>query len=151
MILNYFGIEKRLDDLKKDMSIEEFGTYIYDNGICFLENGLRVELVTANPLIFKKDLIKNLKSPGEIKKHLTKIQKKNPKTKSALEIFKYFIGLGGRVNLKIPSISHIQKALDKNKLVLALIYGGALGTNEGGFHFVIISGYKKNYLYVNNP
>lgn len=35
--------------------------------------------------------------------------------------------------------------------MLALLYGRALGAKEGGFHFVVVSGYKKGAVYLNNP
>lgn len=151
MILDYLGIKKELEEIKKGMVFADAGTYIYDNGLCFLREGLKVELITANPLIFKKEDLQKIKSSDDLKKHLSKIQRKNLNKKNALLLFKKFIGSEGKVSLKIPSVNHIQRALDKDKLVLALIYGGALGTSEGGFHFVIISGYKKNHLYINNP
>lgn len=151
MILSYFGMINSLENIKSQMSMGDFGTYIYDNGLLFLEHNLKATLITANPLIFKNEDLRKLSSEIDIKKHLSKIIKKKPKLKKPLHLFKKYIDAGGKVLLKIPTIIHIQKALDKNKLILALIYGGVLGTNEGGFHFVVVSGYKKNHVHIHNP
>lgn len=151
MILDYFGIKDNLKNIKSYMSMSDSGTYIYDNGLVFLQHKLQTTLITANPLIFKHEDLKGLKSNKDITKHLSKIKKKKPTLEKPLNLFKEFIDVGGNVSLKIPTIAQIQKALDKNKLILALIYGGALGANEGSFHFIVVSGYKKGYIHIHNP
>lgn len=52
-VLNHFGKTKKLDDLKQQMTYVTGGTYIYDNGLAILAEGLSAELITVNPLLFK--------------------------------------------------------------------------------------------------
>lgn len=151
MILHYFGIEKSEKAIKKRTSYEKEGTSIYDNGIAFLEEDLDVTLITANPLVFDKEVQGKLKSKKVLFKALDAFQKKKPKQKKQVHLFKKFIARGGKFAVEIPTFDHIQKAIEKNQPVLALLYGRALGSKEGGFHFVVVSGYRKNAVFINNP
>ncbi len=151
MVLNHFGKGKKLEEIKTKVNYVLGGTYIYDNGLVILNEGLNVELITANPLLFKQEDRAVLKNEKSILKHITAIKRKKNAKKEALGIFQDFIKHGGKVKVEIPSLDHINKAIDQNKLIIALLYGGALGKNEGGFHFVVVTGYKKGFVYINNP
>jgi len=151
MVLKHFGNFKKLTEIIAGMSYQPGGTYIYDNGLVALNENLKVELVTANPLLFTQEDRKEMKKKGALTSHLKKIENKKPKQSVALALFRSFVDNGGKAKIEIPGIEHIRKALDKNKLVIALLYGRALGKNEGGFHFVVVSGYKKGFLHINNP
>lgn len=151
MILNYFGIQKSGAELKKLMTYDPSGTSIYDNGLRCLEEGLRATLVTANPRLFHQEIRAKLKSKKSLLDYLSKAQRKIDKKKTMVKHFKDFINQGGKVIIEIPIFSHVKEAIDKKQLVLALLYGQALGLNEGGFHFVVVSGYKKDAVYISNP
>jgi hypothetical protein len=151
MVLNHFGKRKSLEEIKKRMTYVPEGTYLYDNALIVLMEGLRAELITANPLLFKQEDRAVLKSEGSILKHLTALKRKKKLKKDALGLFQDFIKQGGKVRIEIPTLEHIKKAIDQNKLILALLYGGALGKREGGFHFIVVSGYKKGFVHINNP
>ena len=152
MILSHFGIIKEEEEIKKHITYVSGGTYIYDNAMIALRKGLNVELVTANPLLFKLEDISELDSEEKVRRHIIKYKSSHQKDVHALELFEDYMSQGGEVSLEIPSIQHIKKAIDLNKLVLASVYIGALGRNEGsGFHYVVVSGYKDDCVYVNNP
>ena len=151
MVLNHFGRKMKLEDIKKGMTYVAEGTYIYDNGLVVLKEGLKAELITANPLLFKQEDRADLLKPGDILKHLSSLKKKKNSKKQSISLFQEFIKNGGRVKIEIPTVEHIRKAIDKNKLVITLLYGGALGRREGGFHFIVVTGYKKGFVHINNP
>jgi len=151
MVLNHFGKEKRLEEIKTNMTYVPGGTYIYDNGLVVLGADLTAELVTANPLLFKQEERVSLKKEQDILKHLSSMKRKKNSKKSAITLFQNFIKEGGKVKIEIPGIDHVVRAIDSNRLIIALLYGGALGRREGGFHFVVITGYKKGFVYINNP
>ncbi|MDB5245340.1 MAG: hypothetical protein JWN90_445 [Parcubacteria group bacterium] len=147
MILHHFGIEKTEHDLKKFLHYDTDGTSIYDNGLVFLREGLKTTLITANPRIFPQEVQGKLKTKESLLAYLAKSKQKK---KTMIDSFKDFIKSGGKVQIEIPTLKHIKSAIDKDQLVLALIYGQALGSKEGQFHFVVVSGYKKDAVYLNN-
>jgi hypothetical protein len=151
MVLNHFGYFKKLTEIIAGMSYQPGGTYIYDNGLVALKEGLQVELVTANPLLFTQENRKEMKKKGALITHLKKIEKKKPKHSVPLSLFRSFIDNAGKATIEIPELEHIRKALDKDKLVIAFLYGQALGKNEGGFHSIVVTGYKKGHVHINNP
>ncbi|MFT7644864.1 MAG: hypothetical protein ACI9BF_000527 [Candidatus Paceibacteria bacterium] len=151
MVLNYFGKQSSLEAVKNKVTYVTGGTYIYDNGLLVLREGLSAELVTANPLLFKQEDRTVLKSKKDILKHLSVIKRKKNAKKQPITMFQDFLKEGGSAKIEIPCIKHITKAIDAGKLVIALLYGGALGKKEGGFHFIVVTGYKKGYVHINNP
>ena len=68
-----------------------------------------------------------------------------------LETFKKFLSKGGEVKLEIPSFDHIKEAIDNGHPVIALLIAQALGSMEGAYHFVVVSGYDESRVYINNP
>jgi hypothetical protein len=151
MILEYFGKQKKLSELTKQLQYAKMGTSAYDNARLLLQEKLAVTAVTAHPMLFPADKIKKLTSKKILLKHLDGQAKKFKRFKPGIKLIKNFISADGKMKLEIPQALHIQNALDKGSLVLALLYAQALGSNEGGFHFIVISGYKKNKVYINNP
>jgi hypothetical protein len=133
------------------MTYEKDGTSIYDNANALLDEELKVTLITANPTVFHKEMQDKLKTKQALFKRLAEFQKKKPKKRKQIKLFKQFVNKGGAFRIEIPSLSHIKKAIDQKRPVLALLYGRALGSKEGGFHFVVVSGYKKDAVYINNP
>ncbi len=149
MVLRYFNIEKNLQTLTEKLSYDNNGTFSFDNGIILLSSGLKVSCVTAQPYIFSPDI--KLNSNQEIIDHLTKKISDLPKFEKGINLLKDFLNNGGELKIEIPNLQHIKEAVDNNSLVIALIYGKALGSNEGGFHFVVVNGYDEENVYITNP
>lgn len=151
MILDYFGIKRELTDLQKKLNYDEMGTTSYDNGSLLLDEGLKTTAITAQPLLFSPDTTPSIKTKNDIFKTIRARAKEEPKDKDILETMKKYLNKGGKLKIEIPSFKHIKEAIDKNQPVLALFYGRAIGRNEGAYHFVVISGYDKNRVFINNP
>lgn len=153
MVLEYFGININLDSLKEDLHYVESGTSAYDNGVLLLDKGLMVTAITAQPRLFPPDIIEGITSEHMLSEVIqNKIDKiKDQKDKDNLATFQKFITRGGKINLEIPSFSHIKNAIDSGNPVIALLVGQALGSKEGGFHFVVVSGYDDTRVHITNP
>ncbi len=151
MILAYFGIEKTLDELKAELNYNKIGTSMYDNGVLLIKSGLNANVITAQPLLFSPDIIQDLKSKELVLDYIKKRKLQTKKSKSVLGTFIKYIKSGGDLSLEIPEFEHIKKAIDSNSPVMALMHAGSLGSNEGTFHFVVISGYDKDKVFINNP
>jgi ABC-type bacteriocin/lantibiotic exporter with double-glycine peptidase domain len=149
MALKHFGLESDLQSLIEKLSYDDAGTFSFDNGMILLNSGLKVTCITAQPYLFSPDI--KLSNIQEITEHLTKKIKDLPKFEKGIGLFKDFINTGGELKIEIPNIEHIKNAIDNESIVIALIYGKALGSNEGGFHFVIVNGYDEKNVYITNP
>ena len=152
MILNHFQIERSAEELIANHSYMSVGASMYQLGSYIIKEGLNVEIITSHPKIFQPDLSKDLRTDEDI---LYRFEESKKKLKTddvqIIETAEEFIKSGGRMKIEIPSIFHIHSALDQGKALIALMFGGALGSNEGGFHFVVISGYRDGELYIDNP
>jgi hypothetical protein len=150
MVLEYFGIKKSLEQLQKKLHYDEIGTSIFDNGSLLLDEGLKTSIITAQPLLFPPDIIQTLHSKEGIQHFVQKKIKENHNQKQILETFDTYLQKGGDVKLEIPVFSHVQKALDAGNPVIAGMYAQSLGSTEGKYHFVIISGYRNNEVHITN-
>jgi hypothetical protein len=151
MALDFFGIKEKLPNLVKDLNYTDMGTSAYDNAILLLKRGFKVSAVTAHPLLFSPDYISKIRNNEDLVGHLDKRSKQMNRFRKGIKLIKDFILQGGKMQLEIPGERHVQAALKRGSLILALLDARALGSKEGGFHFVVISGYKKGFVYINNP
>lgn len=151
MTLEFFGIKEKLSTLKKDLNYTDMGTSAYDNGMLFMKRSFQVTAITAHPMLFSPDHISKIKEKADLVAHLNKKMKLMTRFKKGIGFIKNFVMRGGKMQLEIPNKKHIQVALEKGSLVIALLDARALGSTQGGFHFVVVSGYKKGFIYVNNP
>ncbi len=153
MVLEYFGITQDFQSLKDKLLYNEVGTTIYDNGSLLLDLGLKVTAITAQPRLFSPEVIESITSKDLLNEVIDKKIEKVTTTrdKDNLETFKKFLNKGGGVKLEIPSFSHIKEAIDNGHPVIALLIAQALGSKEGGYHFVVVSGYDEGRVYINNP
>lgn len=149
MVLKHFNLEENLKSIAEKLSYDDNGTFSFDNGIVLLKSGLKVACITAQPYLFSPDI--QLKNKNEIIDHITSKISTLPKFEKGINLLKDFISSGGEIKIEIPQIQHIQNAIDNGSLVIALIYGKALGSNEGGFHFVVVNGYDEENVYITNP
>lgn len=149
MILKYFNLEKDIAELKETLQFNENGTSIYDNGLSLLNAGLTVTAITAQPYLFSPDVV--LKNKEEVISQINERTPKLDKFAKGIKVLNRFLEAQGDLQVEIPSFKHIKDAIDNNNPVLALIYGRALGSKEGGFHFVIVNGYDEGKVFITNP
>lgn len=155
MILDYFGVQKTVAELAKNLRYGNFGTYISDNGLLFLKNGLAATLVTANTILFDYHDRKILKTKSRVLVYLKNLLKGNLKTmrpfKNGIRIMLEFLEHGGNVKIEIPSLRHIKEAIDRGDLVMALVVPNAFSTVGSFHHFVTVHGYDDAHVYIADP
>lgn len=155
MILEYFGVRTTVAKLTKKLRYGNFGTYISDNGLLFLENRLAATLVTANTILFDYQDRKILKTKPRVLAYLKKLLKGNLKTmhpfKGGIRIMVEFLERGGNIKIEIPSLHHIREAIDRGDLVMALVVPNAFSAHGSFHHFVAVNGYDKNHVYITDP
>lgn len=154
MVLDYFGLESDQHKVIAEIPKSYFGTTLFDNVIYLAKKGLKVTIVTAHPKLFDGDFLRSDPSGAQIESQITRTYDKegNKDSKEVIAAYKQFLQTDNcTLEVAIPTLSHIYTALDEGKLILALIYGQALGKNEAGYHFVVIAGYKDRQLLVLNP
>lgn len=151
MVLNYFKIKRDFEVLKKDLTFYQNGTSAYDNGSLLIAAGLKVTAITAQPYLFSLDTIASIDTRDKLLTIVEEAEIKMKRFSIPLKTLEKFLKDGGNFKIEIPSLKHIKDAIDKDSLVIALLCGTALGKNEGGFHFVVVSGYDKDRVFINNP
>jgi len=151
MMLDYYGIKRTLPDLAAHLNYSKMGTSSFDNGTLFLSEGFSVTAVTANPLLFPADEIRSLSDHASLLLRLNQIEQKRPQWADNFATLRRYIEKGGVMKLEIPAFRHIKTSIDAGNPLLALTYGQALGRNQGGFHFMVVNGYKRGQVYLTNP
>ena len=151
MILEYYGIRRSLEELQAKLRYDAVGTSAYDNGAIFLSEGLKVKAITAHPLLFPPDLMAKLADKNRLRERIKGLAGRLPDKADNLGTLLKFLDLGGDVCMEIPAWRHIKDAIDSESPVLALTYAKALGNNEGGYHFIIVNGYKHGFVHITNP
>ena len=158
MVLDYFGIQKTTKELKKDLYYGKFGTYLYDLGILFLNEGLEVTLITANSILFSGKERKKIKTKKAVREHLTKLLKSRAKElqehKRTMKLFVDFIDQGGDVVIEIPQFKHVREAINKNKLVIPNFHLNAMGVldeSDFDYHTFVITGFDSKHVYFEDP
>lgn len=151
MILEYYGIKRTLEELREKVKYSAAGTSSFDNGSIFLAEGLQAKAVTAHPLLFPPDLQAKLADKTALLNRISGLAGRLPDKADNLATLRKFIELGGEVCMDIPAFAHIKASIDAGNPVLALTYAKALGNNEGGYHFIIVDGYKRGFVHITNP
>lgn len=154
MLLKYYGIEKGISDIKKDVKIHDgIGTYGPQLGKYLIEQGFEIELVTMNPFLFTNKF-KNY-SQKDVLNHFKELLEKTTqeKFKIPLEFFIEFIEAGGKIKVKIPSIEDIKSEISEKRPLGALITSNFLLYDKPifNFHFNLITGIDEEFVYVNDP
>lgn len=151
MVLESFGISVELKDLVSRLEYGESGTSAYDNGVLLLSEKLKVKAITAQPLLFSPDTIPEIKTRKDFAKIINARAEKVPSDKPILDTLTKFLQEDGEMVLEIPTFKHIQETIDASGLIIALLYGKALGSEEGGYHFVVVNGYRDEEVFITNP
>lgn len=152
MVLGYYGLDRDVQDLKKTLAYGANGTSAYENGIILLREGFAVRIVTAQPRLFSPNTIPDLRTQDDIVRVIEDrmaLQKEDETQE--LEKMIRFVKEGGIIQLAIPAFEHIKEAIDAESPVIALMFGKAMGSNEGGYHFVVVSGYEEGRVFITNP
>ncbi len=78
---------------------------------------------------------------------------KKDSVRKPLRFFKEFTQAGGKLTVKVPTIEDIKEELNNNRPLIALITSYFLLSSkaEFNFHFNVITGLDKKYIYVNDP
>jgi len=153
MWFKFYGLKKTFAEIKKEIEVDEIGTYMPQIGTYLIRHGFKVELITMHPKLF------TLKDRSCSQEKLKTIfdeaytNAKNEQDKKVISYFKEFLKAGGKINVKIPSIGDVIKELDNGRPVGASLTSTFLtGTKPRfNFHFNLITGYDNKYIYVNDP
>lgn len=153
MLFKYHGLETSIDSLRKEIDVDETGTYAPQLGSYMIRNGFDVEIVTMHPALFTiRDT--NLESRTLV----ARLEKMQARTKSkqnhmVLGHFLDYLRQGGRVKVKIPDYKDVQSEIRSDRPVGALLTSNFLNSNKPSFnfHFNLITGIDAQYVYVNDP
>jgi len=153
MILEYYGIQELFSDLKNKLNVDEVGLYAPQIGIYFLENGFSVELVTQHPGLFT--IRDQGTSQVEISKRFEDLisNSKSDQDKKVLNFFLKYQEHGGKIDVKIPDMTDIMGEIKNNRPLITLFTSHFLTelNPDFDFHYNVITGFDKRYLYLNNP
>jgi len=153
MVLEYFGIQKTFLDIKKEIIVDDVGTYAPQMGTFLVNNGFKVNVITQHPGLFTiSDRDKNQK---EILIHLNNLLKfeKDKQNKKVLKYFVEFMNDGGEITIKIPDENDIKKNIKKRVPVITLLTTAFLidKTPKFNFHFNVVTGIDEKNIYRNDP
>ena len=153
MILKFYSIDASLETLRRELIIDETGTYAPQLGSYLIKKGFDVEIITMHHALFTNKL--NLSGKEEFIEHFNKLrdEAKSEKNKKTLSHFIEFIDNGGKITSRIPCRGDIQEEIDGKRPLCALmttnfIYSGKPVFN---FHFNVVTGIDDIYVYVNDP
>lgn len=153
MLMKFYGLNISMEEVKKDIEVDETGTYIPQLGAYLLERGFDVEIVGLHPAMFtKKDEGMSQEKVLERFRFLLD-QSKNEKNRKVLKFFVQFMEKGGIVNVKIPSEEDLRDELEEGRPVGVLLTSNFLLGDKPNFnfHFNVVKGVDGEYVYVNDP
>lgn len=153
MVFKYFGIKKSFKDIQKELKVDEVGTYAPQMCTFMIKNGFSVELITQHPGIFT---IKDRgKSQKEILRRMEILLRKEKKgqNKKVLRYFIEFLKSGGKIKVKIPGVDDIRDSLKEKSPLIGLLTTIFLTEKNPkfNFHFNVVTGIDKDYVYLNDP
>ncbi|MDE1845739.1 MAG: C39 family peptidase [Candidatus Micrarchaeota archaeon] len=154
MIFNYYKEAMGIKEICKDMKVHKnMGTFGPQIGNYFLRNGFDVEIVSFNPFAFTNN-DKRMKKKELIKRfELLRSKSKRKENKLGSRYYTEYLKNGGRVKVQIPNKKEIVSEIRKGRPLIALLTSRfLLGKKPGfNFHFCVVTGFDKKYVYVNDP
>jgi hypothetical protein len=161
MILNYYEVKKPFNEVRKEISTDQVGTYAPQLGKYLIDSGFSVSIVTRNPLLFTK------RDEGLTKNKLTQkfqmlIQSENSRnTKVAKTFLDFLTSEKAAVEVKIPTIEDIKQEINNKRPLIAFLTNAAIYSVNLAkkykrpfsytFHTVVVSGFEGNQIIVNDP
>lgn len=153
MILEFLGIKKSFTDLKKELEVDEVGSYTPQMGTYLQRAGFSTELVTQHPGLFT--LKDRGKSQTEILLRIKDLLStaKTDQNKKVLQYFLEYLENGGQISVKIPEIGDITESINNNQPLIALLTSHFLTETLPKFnlHFNIVTGFDETHVYLNDP
>jgi uncharacterized protein YvpB len=162
MLYSYYGKNKTLDDLRKELPTVQFGTFSPQLGINLLHNGFEVEIITRNPLLVeRKD--KDLSQEELVSKLEEKLAKYETKDDNytGVDYFIKFMKAGGKVKVKIPNIEDLNEELKNNRPVVVFLSTASLYKENKAknlnkpfnytFHIVLVVEVDNDNVTINDP
>jgi len=153
MLLQYYGINKDLSKLTKEITTDTTGTYAPQLGTYLLKKGFEVSIITHHPKLFtKKDVsLTQIQIMGRFRKKYE--LSTSPQDKKVLNYFIDFMKKGGKIIVRIPNIQDVEKEIRAHRPTGAVLTTNFIHGNKSkfNFHFNIITGFDNKYIYVNDP
>lgn len=153
MVLDYFGIIKTLDDIKKKIKLVKIGSYMPQNGKLFQDLGFTTRIITQTPYIFtnqdrnltKKQIYERI---IERKNFYNKTNKYN-----AMRHFKDYLDSGGEIVVKIPNLIDIEENIAKGNPIICIYTSNFLKGKSPKFnyHAAVVYGIDDTFVYVADP
>ncbi len=153
MILRYYGIKASLNELKREIQVDETGTYAPQLGRYLMHKGLQVEIVSMHPSLFT--LKDSQRSSAHLLKRFREIRRrsKSKQNRIVLGHFIAFLKQGGTIKVKIPDEKEVRQEIAQGRPIGALLTSHFLTSTKPGFnfHFNILTGIDATHIYVNDP
>ncbi len=154
MILKYYGVDKTVDDIKRDVYVDpKEGVIMPQVGSYFLDNGFDAEIITMNPMIIARK--SRDKTQTELMEHFRQIAPTAETAigKKAIEYFVEFMEKGGIVTIRIPSIKDITDEIMNERPLIAFVTTGFLWNDKPDFNFHanVVVGIGDGFVKVNDP
>ncbi|MDP2720661.1 MAG: C39 family peptidase [bacterium] len=159
MILNYYGVQKSFEEIKREIPTDQVGTYAPQLGSFLVEQGFIVDIVTRNPLVFTKAHEGATKE--ETIKRFEELKAKGEKETAANFFLQFLAKDRASVTVKIPSKQDIEDEVKAGRPLVAFLTNAALYKENLGekygkdftytFHSVVISGIEDNKVVINDP
>jgi len=153
MLLNYHGINISFDDVKRQIIIDDIGTYAPQIGSFIIHKGLHVKIITHHPALFTI----NDRGMGQedIMRRFEQL-KENSKKSQDIKVLNHFIQFmkdGGEIIIKIPDARDITTQIMSKRPVGALLTTFFLHHTEPkfNFHFNLVTGIDDKHVFVNDP
>lgn len=151
IILEYYSVRDSIKEIKKIMNYKEGYTYMPQLGLYLLDRGFDVTITTLHPRLFTKNDINLTKD--ELIKRFNDFIPRSEQEKRIANYFIDFLNRGGNIEIKIPSLKDIIVDINKKRPLIALLTTNFLDSPKPSLnsHFNIVTGYDKDYVYVNDP
>lgn len=162
MVLNFHRTEKTFEEVKKDISTDEVGTYAPQLGEYLARQHFSVDIVVRNPLLFTRN-DENL-DKNSLTEKFNRLQHKGVSIHN-LKVINYFNNFlkwpQNKVTVKIPDKNDIEEEINSGRPLIAFLTNAALYRENIAekhkkdfsytFHTVVITGLENGKVFVNDP